>query len=138
MHSLFQRSSSITGSVIGAAISVHKHFGPGLLESIYVKTLAHELALSGHNVEQEKSIKINYKGFEFEERLRIDLLIDECLIIEAKVSDKAIRPEHRHQLVSYMSVLDVPLGLIFNFGETRFGERGIQRVILKGADGVDI
>jgi len=82
----------------------------------------------------EKRINITYKGISFEEHLRFDLLVDECLLVESKVFDSGIHLENRHQLLSYEHLLDVPLGLIFNFGETRFGDRGIQRVILKGAD----
>jgi GxxExxY protein len=134
MHSLYTKANELSPLVIRCALEVYKHFGPGLLESIYTRCLARELELLGYRVQIEKRITITYKGFSFEEHLRFDLLVEDCLLVESKVSDMGIRPENRYQLLSYMSLLDVPLGLIFNFGDHRFGQRGIQRVILKGAD----
>ncbi len=134
MHPLYAQSNTLTADVIGAAIEVFRHFGPGLLESIYTRSLARELMLRGHRVQTEKLIRIEYKGFAFEETLRFDLMVNECLLVEAKVSEMGIRPENRHQLLSYQKLMNIPLGLIFNFGDARFGDRGIQRVILKGAD----
>jgi len=134
MHPLYTKANDLTPIVIRCAIEVYKHFGPGLLESIYTRCLARELELMGYQVQTEKRINITYKGLTFEEHLRFDLLVEECLLVESKVSDSGINPEYRKQLLSYTSLLDVPLGLIFNFGDIRFGDRGIQRVILKGAD----
>ncbi|MDX9867682.1 MAG: GxxExxY protein [Kiritimatiellia bacterium] len=134
MHPLYSRANELSRVVIACAIEVYKHFGPGLLESIYTRCLARELIIRGHHVQTEKRIDISYKGLVFEECLRLDLLIDECLLVEAKVSGSGIHPEHRKQLLSYEKLLDIPLGLVFNFGDDRFGDRGIQRVILKGAD----
>jgi len=134
MHPLYTKANDLTPIVIRCAIEVYKHFGPGLLESIYTRCLARELELLGYRVQMEKRINITYKGLSFEEHLRFDLLVEECLLVESKVSDSGIHPEYRKQLLSYTNLLDVPLGLIFNFGDTRFGNRGIQRVILKGAD----
>ena len=134
MHPLYTKANDLSPIVIRCAIEVYKHFGPGLLESIYTRCLARELELQGHDVQMEKRIDIIYKGLSFEEHLRFDLLVDECLLVESKVSDQGIHFEYRHQLLSYEKLLDVPLGLILNFGDIRFGDRGIQRVILKGAD----
>ena len=134
MHPLYAQSNALTADVIGAAIEVFRHFGPGLLESIYTRSLARELMLRGYRVQAEKRISIEYKGVVFEETLRFDLMVNECLLIESKVSEMGIRPENRHQLLSYQKLMDIPLGLIFNFGDVRFGDRGVQRVILKGAD----
>lgn len=134
MHPLYTKANDLSPIVIRCAIEVYKHFGPGLLESIYTRCLARELELQGHHVLMEKRIDIIYKGLSFEEHLRFDLLVDECLLVESKVSDSGITPENRRQLLSYEKLLDVPLGLVLNFGDIRFGDRGIQRVILKGAD----
>jgi len=134
MHPLYAQANTLTADVIGAAIEVFRHFGPGLLESIYTRCLARELMLRGYRVQAEKRISIEYKGVVFEETLRFDLMVNECLLIESKVSEMGIRPENRHQLLSYQKLMDIPLGLIFNFGDVRFGDRGVQRVILKGAD----
>lgn len=134
MHPLYEKASRITGLVIESSIAVYKHFGPGLLESIYVKCLAHELELNGHDVEVERAVVVTYRGKVFREKLRFDLIVDSCLLIEAKVTDSGIRPEHVHQLLSYMKLMDIPLGLVINFGEIRFSDRGVKRVILKGAN----
>jgi len=134
MHPLYKKANELSSVVIYYALEVYKHFGPGLLESIYTRCLGRELELQGYRVQVEKRITITYKGLTFEEHLRFDLLVEDCLLVESKVSELGIRPENRHQLLSYMNLLDVPLGLVFNFGDIRFGQRGIQRVILKGAD----
>jgi len=134
MQPLYTKANELTQVVIRCALEVYKHFGPGLLESIYTRCLARELELLGYHVQMEKRINITYKGLSFEEHLRFDLLVEECLLVESKVSESGIHAENRHQLLSYENLLDIPLGLIFNFGDIRFGDRGIQRVILKGAD----
>ena len=136
MHPLYAKANELAPIVIRSAIEVYKYFGPGLLESIYSRCLARELELMGHHVQREKRIDVAYKGLVFDETLRFDLLVDECLLVELKVAESGIRPENRRQLLSYQNLLDVPLGLVFNFGDMRFGDRGIQRVILKGADSV--
>ena len=136
MHPLFEQAEGLTGEVIEAAIEVQKHFGIGLLENIYKQCLAQEMRVRGHKAETEVSVPISYKGFTFDEKLRIDCLIDRCLIIECKSldEDKVDMVRHKAQLLSYMKLMDIPLGLVINFGDYRLGKRGIARVILKGAD----
>lgn len=134
MHPLYAKAHSLTEEVIAAAIAVHKHFGPGVLESIYVKCLEQALRVAGHTVEREKAVTISYMGTTFEEKLRCDLLVDDCLVIEAKSVESCDLQRFRMQLLSYLKLLDKPLGLVMNFGEERFGSRGIRRVILKDAD----
>lgn len=134
MHTLYQQAASLTEEVISAAIKVQKHFGIGALESIYVRCLERELELSGHKTSREKSVKISYRGIEFDEQLRYDLLIDDCLLIEAKSCEKENMDIWRMQLLTYMKLLDKPLGLVINFGNEHLPTRGLKRVILKGAD----
>ena len=134
MHPLYERANKLTDEVIAAAIEVHKHFGDGLLESIYVRCLDRALRVAGHKVEHEKVVPITYLGETFEEKLRCDLLVDDCLIIEAKAVEACDLQRFRMQVLSYMKLLDKPLGLVLNFGDDHFGRRGISRVILKGAD----
>ncbi len=135
MHPLYQKASSLTEMVIGSAIEVQRYFGPGLLESIYVKCLERELNLKGLSTCREVPVTISYKGIAFDERLRIDLLVENCLVIEAKAVDKDAEnmDYYRAQTLSYMKLLDLPLGLVINFHNPRLGERGIRRIILKGA-----
>ena len=136
MHPLFKQAEGLTGEVIEAAVEVQKHFGIGLLENIYKQCLAQEMRVRGHQAETEVAVPITYKGFTFDEKLRIDCLIDRCLIVECKAldEDKVDMVRHKAQLLSYMKLMDIPLGLVINFGDYRLGKRGIARVILKGAD----
>ena len=132
MHPLFSRASGSTHDTIGAAIEVHKDKGPGLLESIYEWCLTMELELRGHSVQRQDNVMIRYKQFQREEPLKFDLLIDQCLFLEVKACD-AIHPIHKAQLLSYMKILDIPLGLIINFNELKLAD-GISRLILPGAN----
>ena len=132
MHSLFSKASGMTHDVIGAAIEVHKDKGPGLLESIYEWCISKELELRDHSIETQQQVTVRYKQFEREYPLRFDLLIDGCLFVEVKASD-AVHPIHKAQLLSYMKLLDVPLGLIINFNVLKLTE-GVSRLILPGAN----
>jgi GxxExxY protein len=140
MHPQYETADALTAEVIDAAVRVQRHFGIGLMESIYQKCLAHELRLAGHLVETEKPVAITYRGLELEENLRLDILVDGCLVVECKSldEDKVNMPRHKAQLLSYMRLLNAPLGLVVNFGDSRLGSRGIARVILKGASSPDI
>ena len=132
MHPLFTQASEMTHDVIGAAIEVHKDKGPGLLESIYEWCLTMELQLRGRQVKIQDKVIIRYKQFQREEPLRFDLLIDNCLFVEVKAIEEVL-PIHKAQLLSYMKLLDIPLGLIINFHELKLTE-GVSRLILPGAN----
>jgi GxxExxY protein len=133
MHPKYQQADGWTKLVIGAAIEVHRHKGPGLIESIYEKCLMRELELQGIPARNQLIVPIEYKGFVFEEPLKLDVFVDDCLILELKAVEK-ILPIHKAQLMSYMKLLDAPIGLLINFHEMKLIE-GISRLILKGADG---
>ena len=132
MHPDFSRADLWSPQVIGAAIEVHRDKGPGLLESIYQKCLAHEFALRGIPFVRELVVPITYKDLVFDEPLRLDFYIDRCLIIEAKAVER-ILPIHVAQLLSYMRLLNAPIGLLINFHELTVKD-GIRRLTLKGAD----
>ena len=132
MHALFSQASGMTHDVIGAAIEVHKDKGPGLLESIYEWCLTMELGLRNHGVQRQQNVVIGYKQFRREEPLRFDLLIDRCLLVEVKAVDK-VQAINKAQLLSYMKLLDIPLGLIINFHTLKLTD-GISRLILPGAN----
>lgn len=100
--------------VNGAAIEVHKELGPGLLESVYHKCLKHELQLDGIEFNSEMIVPVNYKGLKFDTDLRCDLFVENSLIVELKSVEK-ILPIHEAQLMSYMKLLNVPIGLMLNF-----------------------
>ncbi|MEX2382273.1 MAG: GxxExxY protein [Opitutales bacterium] len=132
MHPLFQKSNRLSSVAIGAAIEVHRHKGPGLIESIYEKCMARELELRSVQSVSQKTIQIEYKGFVFDEPLRFDLLVEDCLLLELK-SVREVLPIHKAQLLSYMKLMNIPLGLLINYHEMKLKD-GIYRMILPGAD----
>ena len=132
MHPLFQKADKLSHTAIGAAIEVHRLKGPGLLESIYEKCMMRELELRGLAAVNQRLVRIEYKGLVFEEPLRFDVLLEDCLLLELK-SVREILPAHKAQLLSYMKLLDIPVGLIFNFHEVKLAD-GIVRMILPGAN----
>jgi len=132
MHPLFEKASGLTAGVIGAAIEVHRDKGPGLIESIYEWCLTKEFELRGLSCVSQKIVMITYKGFTREEPLRFDMLVEDCLLVEAKAVEK-ILPIHKAQLLSYMKLMDVPVGLLINFHEMKL-TNGIHRLILPGAN----
>ena len=133
MHPLFSKASNLTQVIIGAAIEVHRDKGPGLVESIYEWCLTRELELRRRlDSLNQKIVKVRYKTFVREEPLRFDMLVNGCVLVEIK-SVEAILPIHKAQLLSYMKLLDVPLGLLINFNVARLTD-GLSRLILPGAD----
>ncbi len=132
MHPLFARVDKLSGEVIGAAIEAHRVMGPGLLESIYEKCLLRELELRGIPVLNQEEVIIDYKGIVFKENLKFDLLVDGCLLVELKAVNN-ILPIHKAQLLSYMRLVNAPLGLLINFHEFKLID-GLSRLILPGAN----
>ncbi len=132
MHTLFSKASELTSSVIGSAIEVHRDKGPGLLESIYEWCLTKELELRGLAIKNQEQVTVQYKQFRKTYSLRFDLLVDHCLLVEIKAVE-SISPIHKAQLLSYMKLLNVPVGLIINFHELKLVD-GISRLILPGAN----
>ncbi len=132
MHPLYPKAAKLTEAVIGAAIEVHRDKGSGLIESIYEWCLLRELELRKLSATNQKSIVITYKGFTREEPLRFDVLVEGCLLVEAKSVERVL-PIHKAQLLSYMKLMNVPLGLLINFHEPKLTD-GVSRLILPGAD----
>jgi len=132
MHPLYERADQLSHAAIGAAIEVHRIMGSGLLESIYERCLMRELGLAQIASVNQRLVRIEYKGLVFDETLRFDLLVENCLLLELKCAQEIV-PIHKAQLLSYMKLLDVPIGLILNFHETKLVE-GIARMILPGAN----
>jgi GxxExxY protein len=132
MHPLFGKANSLSAEVIGAAIEVHRIMGPGLLESIYERCLMRELELRGIGVRNQQEVIIEYRGHVFKEELRFDLLVEDCLLVELKAVNDVV-PIYKAQLLSYMKLINIPLGLLFNFHEIKLVD-GISRLILPGAN----
>ena len=132
MHLLFPKASGLTEQVIASAIEVHREKGPGLIESIYEWCLTKEFVIRGFSHVSQKEVAINYKGFTRSEPLRFDILVEECLLVEVKAVEKVL-PIHKAQLLSYMKLLDVPVGLLINFHQIKLID-GLHRLILPGAN----
>jgi GxxExxY protein len=132
VHPLFEKASRLTETLIGAAIEVHRDKGPGLIESIYEWCLAKEFELRRLTCVSQKIVIIEYKGFTREEPLRFDMLVEGCVLVEVKAVEK-ILPIHKAQLLSYMKLLNIPLGLLINFHEMKLTD-GVHRLILPGAN----
>jgi GxxExxY protein len=118
----------ITGSVIGAAVDVHRVLGPGLLESAYTECLARELTLREISFRREVSLLVDYKGVRIDCSYRVDLLVVESVVVEVK-SVSTIESIHLAQLLTYMKLGHCPLGLLINFNVPSL-RNGIRRRIL--------
>jgi GxxExxY protein len=132
MHPDYLKAHALSSKVIGAAIEVHRHKGPGLIESIYERCLIRELELQDISATNQLRVEIEYKGLVFAEPLRLDVYVERCLIVENKVVEQ-ILPVHKAQLLSYMKLLNAPIGLLINYHEPIL-KNGIVRLILEGAD----
>lgn len=106
--------TQLSYDIVGCAIKVHKELGPGLLESVYELCLAYELKEKGYLVDQQITTKINYGKIEIETPLKVDLLVNETIIVEIKTVEKLL-PVHQAQLMTYMKILKKPQGLLINF-----------------------
>ncbi|WP_315057069.1 GxxExxY protein [Chryseobacterium indoltheticum] len=106
--------TQLSFEITGFAIKVHKALGAGLLESIYEKCLKHELIKNGYNVKKQVKVPIKYDDIIIDADLKIDLLINDCIIVELKAVEQ-ILPIHEAQLLTYMKILKKPQGLLINF-----------------------
>jgi GxxExxY protein len=106
--------TQLSYEITGYAIKVHKELGPGLLESVYEKCLKYELETNGYSVRQQLSVPIQYYDLEIDADLRLDLLVNDTIILELKAVE-AILPIHEAQLLTYMKLLEIPQGLLINF-----------------------
>lgn len=118
----------ITEKIIGCAIEVHKHLGPGLLESAYEECLYYELKNTGLEVKKQLALPVVYKDIKLDAGYRIDLLVERDVIVEIKSVD-AIAEIHKAQLMTYMKLAGIKVGLLLNFNVTRLKE-GILRWVI--------
>ncbi|MCQ2324588.1 MAG: GxxExxY protein [Paludibacteraceae bacterium] len=120
--------NELTYAIRGAAFKVHATLGPGLLESLYQKALYYELLDAGYNVRREVAIPILYNGHEIGNELKMDLLVEDRVIIELKSVD-TLTDLHKKQLLSYLRLADKKLGLLINFNATSLDEKSVIRII---------
>lgn len=113
--------------VVDAAFQLHRDLGPGLLESVYESVLAGMLEKRGLRVERQRSVAFDFAGIHFNEGLRVDLLVEGCLVVELK-SVENFAPVHAKQVLTYLRLMNLSLGLLINFGAPTFKE-GIKRIV---------
>ncbi|WP_304237289.1 GxxExxY protein [Jiulongibacter sediminis] len=106
--------TQLSYEIVGLAIKVHKVLGPGLLESVYEKCLKHELIQNGYFVQSQLSVPVNYDGLEIEADLRLDLLVNDTIVVEVKAVEN-LNPVYEAQVLTYMKLLQKPQGLLINF-----------------------
>jgi len=119
---------ALSKAIIGCAIAVHKQLGPGLLESAYETCLAYELTENGLQVHRQKPMPLTYREIELDCGYRLDLLVNEQVIVEVKAVDQLL-PVHDAQLMTYMKLANCKLGLLINFNE-KLLKHGIHRLVL--------
>lgn len=117
----------LTGKIIGAAIEVHNYFGPGLLESTYEECLCHELEFRGISFERQKSIPLLYKGKELNCGYRMDIIVENKVIVELKSVD-SFSPIHGVQLLTYLRLTNNKVGLLINFNVSVL-KNGLKRIV---------
>ena len=120
----------LTYKVIGCAIEVHKHLGPGLLESVYEKCFLKELALRGLEFKNQISVPLQYKGLELNTELRLDVLVEDILCVELKAQE-GLLPIHDAVLLSYMQMLQRPKGILINFHCVNIFKEGQKTLVNK-------
>ena len=119
--------NKLTGQIIGAAIEVHKALGPGLLESAYEECLYHELGLRKFSCERQKPLPIEYKGVKLDCGYRLDLVVEKTVVLELKSCEK-IEPIHKAQLLTYLKLSCLKVGLLLNFNVSVMRD-GIVRLV---------
>ncbi len=119
--------NELSGEVIGAAIEVHRILGPGLLESLYEEALVVELQLRGINVARQLEVPVDYKDQRLQNRLRLDLLVGDLIVVEVK-SVERILPVHEAQLLGYLRIARKELGLLINFNSAILS-KSVRRII---------
>jgi GxxExxY protein len=122
-----RESEELSATVVDAAFHIHCALGPGLLESVYGAVLARSLEKRGLVVERQKAVTFEYDGMRFADGLRVDLLVNGCLVVEVKSVEK-LAPVHSKQVLTYLRLLDLRIGLLVNFGAATFKE-GCKRIV---------
>ncbi len=123
-----EKEDAISYKIIGAAIEVHRILGPGLLESTYEECLARELVLQSIPFEKQKPLPFEYKGIKLDCGYRLDFLVDGCVVVELKAVED-ILPIHEAQMLTYLKLLNLRLGLLINFNVPVIKD-GIKRMVL--------
>ncbi|MBI3778102.1 MAG: GxxExxY protein [Gammaproteobacteria bacterium] len=121
------KEDALSKEVIGAAIEVHRNLGPGLMESAYEECLCYELAHRGIKYERQKLLPVAYKGTKLDCGYRLDVVVDDLVVLELKAVDQ-IQPIHSAQLLTYLKLSNLKLGILINFNVTAL-KNGIKRIV---------
>lgn len=121
------QENEISGAIVDAAVKVHSHLGPGLLEHVYEIALQHELKKRGFVVDRQVPIQISYDGIIFDEGFSADLIVNDLVIVELK-SVKDLIDVHKKQLLTYLKLANKKLGLLINFNESLL-KSGLKRIV---------
>ncbi len=119
--------NQITGAIVDASYRLHTRIGPGLVESVYEAVLARTLEQQGLTVERQKAISFDLDGMRFEQAFRVDLLVEGSVVVECKSVEK-LAPVHAKQVLTYLRLLNLPIGLLINFGAARLND-GVHRIV---------
>lgn len=117
----------ITGAIVDTSVRIHMNLGPGLLEAVYEMVLARSLEKRGLEVERQKPVQFYYDDMFFEEGFRVDLLVEKTVVVELKSVEK-VAPVHGKQVLTYLRLMNLPVGLLVNFGAGTLKE-GLQRIV---------
>lgn len=117
----------ITGAIVDASVKIHRELGPGLLESVYEVVLARALERRGFHVERQKVIRFEYDGMVFEDGFRTDLIVEGLVVVELKSVEK-LSPVHGKQVLTYLRLMNLSVGLLINFGAATLKE-GLRRIV---------
>jgi iron complex transport system substrate-binding protein len=117
----------ITGTIVDTALQIHRDLGHGLLESVYEMVLTRALERRGLHVERQKPICFTYDGMDFEDGFRVDLLVEDRVVVELK-SVETLAPVHSKQVLTYLRLMQLPVGLLINFGAATLKE-GLHRIV---------
>lgn len=120
--------NKLTYKIIGSAIEVHRHLGPGLLESVYLKCFVKELSLQSVNYKTQIFTPVEYKGFFLDTELRLDVLVEDQIIVEIKAMD-GLLPVHEAQLLTYMKLINKPKGILINFNCVNIFKEGQKTMV---------
>lgn len=120
--------NEISGIIVDAAFQVHQTLGPGLLESVYEQCLEYELKNRGVEIQRQVQVPLRYKDLQFDCGFRVDLLVDDAVVVELKAVE-VVLPIHRAQILTYLKLTGHRVGLLINFNQTKI-KNGIERFVL--------
>lgn len=127
MNDSHKNKEEIARQIVDCAFHLHRDLGPGLLESVYEVVMEKLLQERCYQVERQRPIPIRYAGFQFEEGFRADLIVENSVLVELK-SVECLAPVHAKQVLTYIRLLNLPIGLLINFGAASFKE-GVKRIV---------